>query len=298
MLPTRSHDSLWQSRPCCSLSSLHTGAIFRATLALLGVSALFAQERMSQEELAVRSAYASVALASRVGSMVNSPGWELGEPQLTIRIDAVRTGRIADLLDKRLSDQVTMPSAPTLQIGPGSWSYNEHHLATIVRVGDWGAANPSAGGVDQLRNITFRQVLKGTGWDPSSWAGFSVLLSADGHERWYSAMFLFEDGNAGGPPTVRIIDYILGASTLDTVMHSNLAKDVLALPDRIRELCATAVKTSASVTPADAAAYGHTKSIGADKLLAEALKVAPDCVVDSLTGLCCDPSTGECGLKR
>ncbi len=298
MLCTRSGRGVWQSGLSWWLSRPHLCVIFRATLGLLATSALFAQGRMSQEELVVRSAYASVVLASRVGSIANSPTWDLVEPPLAIRIEAVQTGRMAELLDERLSDHVTIPSAPTLLTSSGTWSYNEQHLATIVQVGDWGPANPSDGETDQgLRRITFRDVLEGTGWNPSTWASFPVVLSAHGRERRYHAMFLFENGEAGGPPKVRMIDYILGASTLDAVMHSNLAKDVLALPGRIRDLCASAAKTSAHATPADAIAYGRTKSIGADMLL-QSLKVTPDCVADSATGLCCDSGTGDCGLRR
>ncbi|HXN45740.1 MAG TPA: hypothetical protein VN893_03815 [Bryobacteraceae bacterium] len=260
---------------------------FGATMGLVAASALCAQERMNQQELTVHAAYAGVVISSRVSSIVNSQSWELGEPEVAVRIEEVRSGRVAELLpDKPMADLVTIPSEPILLTMQGAWDVGE----TMVQVGDWGPVKARYDETGQaIWTNTLRGFLQVTGWKPSSWASFSVLLSAHGRERRYRAMFLFEDGKAGEPPKVRVIDAILGASALDQVMLRNLGQDLPKLPDHIRDLCAA--------NPANSVRCPPTMSVGADKLL-ESLRVAPDCEVDSVTGLCCDPRTGECGLRR
>ena len=251
---------------------------------------------MSRQEVTVRAAYASVVLADRLHSIVNSPGWELGKPELSIRIEDIHPGPISDILDDRLDSRLTVPSGDVLTTGSTDWSFEGTHLASAISVGPWQPADQTYGDLDPQRlglNDTFRGIFGKLGWQPSSYADYTVMLSVHGRERRYRAMFLFEAA-AGNPPTVRAIDYILGMSWFDTVIRAGLPKELQELPGKIEAAWTESLRTSGVD---DKGQFAKERAAGARQLLEEAA-APPNCMADAITGLCCDPASGRCGVQR
>jgi len=249
---------------------------------------------MSPQEATVRAAYASVVIADRLYSIVNSPDWELGKPELSIRIEDVHAGPISDILDDRLDSRVTVPSGDVLTTSSADWSFEKTHLASAISVNQWQPADNTYGDLDPQRmgwKATFREIFQKTGWQPSAYADYTVALSAHGRERRYRAMFFFE---AGSPPAVKTIDYILGSSWLDAVIRAGLPKELQQLPGRIEAAWTTSLKRSGID---DTGQFAKERAAGARQLLEEAA-APPNCIADAVTGLCCDPASGRCGVQR
>ena len=259
------------------------------------MSAACAQEQMSPQEATVRAAYASMVPGSRLHLMANSRDWAPGEPELSIRIDDVRTGPVSDILDDRLSSRVTVPSGDVLTTMPAGWDFEQTHMATGVQVEDWRPADQIHGDFVHRENWawTFRQIIQANAWRASSYADYTVALSARGRERVYKAMFLFE-GN--GSSTVTPIDYILANSTLQTVMRS-VGGDIRELPARIESGWTASLKRSRPDSADRNVEFAKHRSAGAARLL-DSAQAAKNCVSDQITGLCCDPASGRCGIPR
>ena len=249
---------------------------------------------MSRQELTVRAAYASLVLADRLHSLSNSPAWELGKPDLSVRIEDVHAGPISDILDDPLDSRVTVASGDVLTTGSADWSFEKTHLASAISVNQWQPADRTYGDPDPQRmgwNATFGEIFRKTGWQPSAYADYTVALSAHGRERRYRAMFFFEAGN---PPAVKTIDYILGSSWLDAAIRSGLPKELQELPGRIEAAWSESLKRSGCD---DSGTLARERSAGARQLLEEAA-APPDCIADAVTGLCCDAVNGRCGIRR
>jgi hypothetical protein len=233
---------------------------------------------MTKEEATVRAAYASVVLASRVQAAMDSGG-KSDAAGLSIGIKDVRGGPISELLDKVVSDWVTVPSGDVLQCTPGTWNFRpatgeEQHIGTTVNVSNWAPATQVYGEYGRRPeewNVTFGHIFQEMGWHPVSWVSFTVSLSAHSLERQYKAMFLFDPGASNAADQVRVIDYVLNAPVLTTLLHSSVAEDIAALPSR-------------------------TRGAGPKRLL-ESTRATGECVTDSVTRLCCDPATLQCGVK-
>lgn len=233
---------------------------------------------MTQEEATVRAAYASVVLASRVQAVMDSHGASHA-PGLSIQLTDFRQGPISELLDRVLSDEVTVPSGEVLQCTPGTWSWatsqsESKHIGTTLNVGSWVPATRAFGEFGNRPehfHVPFSQVFQQLGWHPTTWVSYTVLLSAHGSERRYKAMFFWDPTAAAASDQVRPIDYVLGQSVLIALMRSSLAEDIAALPVR-------------------------TEGSGAVELRDSAL-VSAACLRDSVTRLCCDPDTLRCGIK-
>jgi len=233
---------------------------------------------MTKEEATVRAAYASVVLASRVQAVMDSGG-ESDAAGLSIGLTDFRQGPISELLDRVFSDEVTVPSGDVLQCTPGTWNFRPtaletKHIGTTVYVSSWVPATTALGKFGdhpQELNVTFFRAFHELGWHPTTWISFTVSLSAHGRERQYRALFLWDPTAPDPSGQIRPIDYVLGNSLLVTLLHSSLAEDIVALPAR-------------------------TEGPGPVKLL-ESARAPTACMVDSVTRLCCDPVTLQCGVK-
>jgi hypothetical protein len=217
-----------------------------------------------------------------------SPMWNSEAPELSVTIRDVKTGPLADIQDTPLADLVTPPSGRVLDAWAGTWSMADHHLAQVLSVNGWRPGNPYVVAARSDRTATFSRALDALGQPASSWkqlytswASFTVVLASHGEEREYKALFLFGNGE-GRERAVKVLDNVFGSSTLHTLAKSNIAQNVAGLPDAL-----------------DAAIPGATPDVsaGARKLL-ESVRAVPGCMMDAVTGLCCDPASGQCGIAR
>ena len=250
------------------------------------VPAFLAAGQMTPQEVTVRAVYAEAVLASRMHSIMESrsPLWGSNGPELSVSIRDVKKGPLADILNTPIS--VTPQSGEILEANPGTWSMGEHHPAQLLSVNGWKQGNPYIAAAQSNRALTLSHALDALGqpassWTQpySSWAAFTVVLSSHGEERKYKALFLFGNGE-GREQAVMVLDNVFGSATLDALVKSNIAQDVAGLPDAL-----------------DAAHPDATPSVsaGARKLL-ESVRAVPGCIRDGVTGLCCDPATGQCGI--
>jgi hypothetical protein len=233
---------------------------------------------MTKEEATVRAVYASVVLGSRIQAVMASGG-ESDTAGLSISLTDFHQGPISELLDRVVSDEVTVASGDVLQCTPGTWNFQTtafetKHIGTTVNVSSWVPATTAYGELGnhpQVLNVTFFRAFHELGWHPTTWVSFTVSVSAHGRERQYKAMFLWDVTAPDLSEHVRPIDYVLGPSLLMALMRSSLAEDIAALPAR-------------------------TPGVGPVKLL-ESVRASTGCMADSVTGLCCDPVTLQCGVK-
>lgn len=230
-------------------------------------------ETMTPQELTVRAVYAQAVLASRVHGIME-PFSQASE--ISVRVRDVRTGLLADILNTPFEDLVTLPSGRVLEPALGNWSLQDRHLATYVQNSGWMPAARKYGSLAlTLRGIPFSSVLQGNIQTYSSWVALTVVVSASGEEREYKALFLFRNGQ-GRDEAIKCIDYVLGGPVLDALAKSDIAKDIAALPESFAE--------------------DHAEMRASARKLRDSVQGRPQCIIDAVTGLCCAPATGECGL--
>lgn len=225
----------------------------------------------------VNAAYAKLAIAMEVHRLMDRPfavarGDLVDESTDTaapvFAISAMKTGPVIDIVDTPLSALVSKPSGWGLQVAVGNWAVRGLPTAlqqTTAASADWQLLPY----LTEDWNMPFGRVLDIVGPGISSYASFTVDLRFRGHERRYAALFLFGVDGTGNRRVIPI-DHIVGSPALEHIMAASLTMGPLA-SNRYRGR-------------SDVRAF------------AVSVRGLPGCQPDPVTKLCCDSTSGRCGL--
>jgi hypothetical protein len=249
----------------------------------LGLTELRSQaQSSSQDAMTVRAIYAKLELASQlneVRSRLVSPnakpksvnGAEALTGALHVVISDIKTGPLDDIRSVTLADLVTKPSGRTLLVTPSQWNFMTAGGETLHAMGaqvSW----TQAPYLTEDWNIPVSRAIDMGVIDPaySRYASVSARAIYQGEQRQYRALFLFSD-DLEKQSAVLPLDHIVGLPALQTLSaDQSVPETLLAQPFRTRPEVSNFI---------------------------EWWRGQPGCSTDAYTGMCCDPSTGQCGIS-
>jgi hypothetical protein len=226
----------------------------------------------SADGMAVRAVYTRLLNAAKVHQLrerVLNGGQDKDEaPRLELA--DWKAGPVSDLLETPLMKLVTPPGTTALSVTPGQWSMTTaegKQLKAQEATFAWTAPGPGSASAAENWNVTLGTLFQQGVFrrEYTRYVSYAVRLAVQGREAGYRALFLFGDQL---PPVP--IDYVVGAPALQAMEGDcNSPGPLLKEPFRSR---------------ADVQAY------------LESLRATEGCSIELLTGLCCNPVTGHCGV--
>ncbi len=223
------------------------------------------------EELVVRATYAKIELGARLDRLIPALQGLRYTPRVNddirIHIDDLKSGDIADILQRPYEDLVAKPSGRVLS--GGGLAYTEIEPQTklhSIALSEWYTRCYLAEdwSVPVSRVFALTNVPAYT-----RYASFHVRIWYHGETRQYRAMFLFRDAQSNSPDRILCADNILG-STVQNALGLPLAEDVPKL--------------------------NKYAGLPAVREFQRLLQPETDCVAESRSNLCCSVTTGNCGL--
>ena len=228
----------------------------------------------SPDALVVRAVYAKLVHATKVRALreyvydAQSKEPDIAD-SLVISLSDIQTGPLSDILGRRLSELVTKPSGSVLRTTPGIWTHRTEErleLKGAMASLRWADAKYLAEDWD----VPMSRVLGAIDPGYSRYAAFSVNLAFDGRKRQYAAMFLFGEDEAG-KPMILPVDHIIGIPALSGILTAPALPQPLLLPE-----------------------YAARPRVSD---FIKSLQASPQCIPEPQSGLCCDETTGKCGVR-
>lgn len=194
---------------------------------------LQARNAIHNKENLVRRAYLLLMRYHRASNAQKAAG-DLSrlklEDDVQFEIRNVQTGPIKDILDKAMTDVITVPKRPTLVVWPEYYGHDDDpkHLVYQVRWSEEGrsteADHNSAAG-DVRLETTIREFLTS---DPlfsmvEQYTSYDVTLRLAGRERNYRAIALHYIGPTASDGTTMVFaDWVTGSSVLSKTLSESL----------------------------------------------------------------------------
>jgi hypothetical protein len=219
----------------------------------------------------IRATYSKLVYATRLSSLREKYSSGVEPAKLHITLSPIRTGPVSEIRSTMLAALVSKPSGRTLAVTPVTWTYktaagNELHAEGASA--DW-RDSPY---FSEDWNLPIGQLLDNGTLDPgyTDYASFAVEISYLGEHREYQTLFLF-GRDASGKEICLPIDPIIGLSTLLTLIQAPVTPDPL-LADPFRNRPET-------------------------REFLQALQAPAGCSNESRTQMCCDQTSGKCGVS-
>jgi len=228
----------------------------------------------SPDALVVRAVYAKLVHATKVRALreyvydAQSKEPDIAD-SLVISLSDIQTGPLSDILGRRLSELVTKPSGSVLRTAPGTWTHRTEEgmeLEGAMASLRWADAKY----LTEDWDVPMSRVLGAIDPGYSRYAAFSVNLAFDGRKRQYAAMFLFGEDEAG-KPMILPVDHIIGIPALSGILTAPALPQPLLLPE-----------------------YAARPRVSD---FIKSLQASPQCIPEPQSGLCCDETTGKCGVR-
>jgi hypothetical protein len=202
-----------------------------------------AQRQIPREEAIVRTTYAKLAYAVKIGAIhevlvkSRNPGLaeledRLSAKELKFELSNFSSGPLTAIYKRNFADLVTKPAGEdVLDVGTGTYNFTEdvEEKREVRQTSETGAqANWSAGqNLAQDWNVPFEQMLPGTDAQNRTkydrYASYRVTVSFEGRSRSYNAMFLFGSGDV----PVLALDNVTNNSALTGLVDKSLYPAVL-----------------------------------------------------------------------
>jgi hypothetical protein len=219
----------------------------------------------------VRATYSKLVYATRLSSLREKYSSGVEPANLHVTLSPIRTGPVSEIRSTMLAELVSKPSGRTLAVTPITWTYKT--AAGIELHAEGASANwRDSTDLSEGWNLPIGQLLDNGTLDPgyTDYASFTVKISYLGEQRQYQTLFLF-GRDASGKEICLPIDQIIGLSTLLTLIQAPVTPDPL-LADRFRNRPET-------------------------REFLQALQAPPGCSNESRTQMCCDQTSGKCGVS-
>jgi hypothetical protein len=174
---------------------------------------------MTHEENIVRSAYAKLAYAARIGAMRDLIDEVMGKPasedsvafarrmediEIGFELSSLRVGDFADIADVMYADLVTKPNGEdVLMVGTGNWGFKTEELKetwSIIATPSWTKSQILLQDWNMPFAKAFKMAKEAGDEDLSPYtryASVSVKATFQGRSRSYHALFLFGTDSAG-----------------------------------------------------------------------------------------------------
>jgi len=205
--------------------------------------AAHAQKQIPLEETVVRTTYAKLAYAVKIGAIhevllkYTNPSLtqledRLSANELKFELSNFSSGPLTAITRRNFSDLVTKPAGEdVLDVSTGTYNHTDDLPATreVKETSETGAiASWSAGqNLAQDWNVSLEQMLPGTNSQNRTqyerYASYKVTVSFQGRSRSYNAMFLFGSGDV----PVLALDNITNNSALTGLVDKSLYPAVL-----------------------------------------------------------------------
>ncbi len=199
--------------------------------------------QMTHEEIVVRTTYAKLAYAVKIGEIHNvlskkaDPSLaelenNIAGKQLTFEITNFTSGPVSEIAKRNLSDLVTKPDGQdVIDVALGTYNFTEdvEEKREVREIAETGAQASWAPGQNLAAdwNVPFEQALPdfdaGSNAKYSGYAAYRVTVSFEGRSRSYIAMFLFGTGTV----PVLAADNVTNSSALTQLVDKSVYPAVL-----------------------------------------------------------------------